>query len=392
MNIAFFTECWDPQINGVITAIKNLEFELVNRGHSIYIFAPKHNNYIDTQPGIFRQRAIKYYFQPEFNFASMFIHKALKKAKEWKIKLIHSHTEFSMGVVSARIAAALSIPHVFTFHTWWEQYSHYFFWDIFPRSTIRWLLFLLYKIPHYFIVPSRKIKTYLKNVMHVKGTIEIIPTGLHLDHFYNYRITASNRTAFRKKYGIGKDDKVMIFVGRMGREKSIDTLIKSLPALIKKYPEIKLLLVGGGPAVDKLKKLACSLSVEKHVIFSGYIPWQTIPLAYKSSDVFVNASTSETQGLVTVEAMASGLPVIVKNDITNLEMINNGKDGLVFDHTQEFHEKVYSLFSQTHLSETLQKKSLEASKNYTVQEFGRRTEEFYKNVFKDYYKTGVNSM
>jgi len=138
MNIAFFTECWDPQINGVITSIKNLEFELFNRGYNVYIFAPKHNNYQDAQSGIFRQRAIKYYFQPEFNFASMFIHKALKRTKEWNIKLIHSHTEFSMGVVAARIAAYLRIPHIFTFHTLWEYYSHYFF-----RFFIRFPIILL---------------------------------------------------------------------------------------------------------------------------------------------------------------------------------------------------------------------------------------------------------
>ena len=228
--------------------------------------------------------------------------------------------------------------------------------------------------------------------MRVKGTIEIIPTGLDLDHFYNYKITDRDRTAFRRKYSIGDNDKVMIFVGRIGREKSIDILIKGLPALIKKHAAIKLLLIGGGPAVEELKKLARALSVENHVIFCGYIPWQMIPLAYKSSDVFVNASTSETQGLVTVEAMASGLPVIVRNDVVNLEIINNGKDGLVFEQTPEFSEKVHALFSQAPLQEALQKKSLKASKNYTVQEFGKRTQEFYRNVFRDFYKKSLTKL
>jgi 1,2-diacylglycerol 3-alpha-glucosyltransferase len=183
MNIAFFTECWEPQINGVITALKNLEQGLVEHGHKIYVFAPEHNHYIDNKSCIFRQKAIKYYFQPEFNFASIFINKALKKTKEWNIRLIHSHTEFSMGLVAARIAKYLNIPYIYTFHTLWECYSHYFFWDIFPKSTIRFLLSLLYKIPHYFIVPSQKIKAYLESIMHIKGQVEIIPTGLDLEHF-----------------------------------------------------------------------------------------------------------------------------------------------------------------------------------------------------------------
>jgi 1,2-diacylglycerol 3-alpha-glucosyltransferase len=385
MNIAFFTECWEPQINGVITSMKNLESELINRGNNIYIFAPRRNHYKDTNPLLFRQRAITYFFQPEFNFASLFIHRALKKAKEWGIQLIHSHTEFSMGVVASRIAKYLHIPLVFTFHTLWECYSHYFFWDIFPRSTIRFLLSMLYKIPHYFIVPSKKIKTYLKEVMNIQGVIEIIPTGLHLEHFYDFDISREQRTAFRKKWGIGEHDKVMIFVGRMGKEKSIDMIIKSIPAIRNHYPNIKLLLIGGGPAIDEFRKLARGLGVAAHVIFCGYMQWDKIPLAYKSSDVFVNASTTETQGLVSVEAMASGLPVIVRKDPTNLEIINNGSDGIVFDGAPDFPRKLDKLLSQPRLFETMQKKSLAASRKYTVQEFGRRTQEFYSLVAKDFY-------
>jgi 1,2-diacylglycerol 3-alpha-glucosyltransferase len=386
MNIAFFTECWEPQINGVITSMKNLEYELENRGNTIHIFAPSRNNYIDTNPALFRQRAVIYPFQPEFNFASVFIRRAMKKAREWKIELIHSHTEFSMGVVAARIAKNLRIPLIFTFHTLWECYSHYFFWDMFPRSTIRFLLSMLYKIPHYFIVPSMKIKTYLEQTMNIRGRVEIIPTGLHLEHFYDYKVTGENRRGFRRKWGIGQNDPVMIFVGRMGREKSIDVLIEGIPALRKKYPDIKLLLIGGGPAIDELKKLARGLGIEKHVIFCGYMSWQTIPLAYKASDVFVNASTTETQGLVSVEAMASGLPVIARNDPTNLEIINNGKDGLVFNHPSDFPARVDELLADDGLKDALRKKSLHASRKYTVQEFGKRTEEFYRQVQRDFFR------
>ncbi len=385
MNIAFFTECWEPQINGVITSMRNLEYELEKRGNHIHIFAPSRNNYIDTNPTLFRQRSVTYPFQPEFNFASMFIRRALKKARQWNIELIHSHTEFSMGVVAARIAKNLGIPLVFTFHTLWECYSHYFFWDIFPRSTIRFLLSLLYKIPHYFIVPSRKIKTYLQDTMNIRGWVEVIPTGLHLEHFYDYTVTGEARNGFRRKWGIGRNDPVMIFVGRMGREKSIDLLIKGIPSLKRKYPDIKLLLIGGGPAIDEFKKLAHGLGVEKHVIFCGYMSWQSIPLAYKASDVFVNASTTETQGLVSVEAMASGLPVIAKNDPTNLEIINNGRDGLVFDRPVDFPARVDELLSHPALKTAMQKKSLHASRKYTVEEFGKRTEEFYRQVKSDFY-------
>jgi 1,2-diacylglycerol 3-alpha-glucosyltransferase len=384
MNVGFFTECWDPQINGVITSIKNLQYEIEKQNNSIYIFAPHYENYMDKDPRIFRQWAIKYIFQPEFNFASMLKSKALKKARQWKLDIIHSHTEFSLGIIGSHIAKQLELPFVLTFHTLWEYYSHYFLWDILPRNLFRFFLSLLYKSPDYFIVPSQKVKSYLENIMKVKATIEVIPTGLNLKHFFDYKVTPHMQQNFREKYGIKKNDKVMLFVGRIGKEKSIAVLIRGLWQLKRKYPHLKLLVVGGGPGIPELQKLARKLKVEHSVIFAGYIPWQHIPLVYKSSDMFVLASVSETQGLVTIEAMACDLPVIVRKDPANLDIIGNGSFGLIFNKPDDFPTAVNHLLSHSALERSLKQKARKASLKYSAEEFGKKVVEYYNWIREDH--------
>jgi 1,2-diacylglycerol 3-alpha-glucosyltransferase len=384
MNIGFFTECWDPQINGVLTSMKNLQFELTRRNNSIYIFAPRYKNYQDTDPSIFRQCAVKYIFQPEFNFASLLKYKALRAARRHKLDLIHSHTEFSLGIIGARVARSLMLPFVMTFHTFWEYYSHYFMWDLLPQNLFKYILRLLYKSTNYFIAPSQKVKSYLKNEMRVSAPVEVIPTGLDLDHFFQYNVTPRMKQEFRHKYGLAKEDIVMLFVGRVGKEKSIDVLIRGLPAIKKKYPRIRLLVVGDGPGRSSLKKLARRMGVKQEVVFTGYIPWKHIPLVYKSSDVFTLASVSETQGLVTVEALASGLPVIVRDDPANLDIIEHGRYGLIFKTPGDFARSVHTLLGNPGLRLGLQKKAQDASLKYSLEEFGKKVTEYYNWIIEDH--------
>jgi len=384
MNIGFFTECWDPQINGVMTSMKNLQDELIRRNNEIYIFAPRYKGYHDKDPHVFRQFAVTYIFQPEFKFAGMLRHKALRFAGSKKLDIIHSHTEFSLGIIGGGIARQLGLPFVMTFHTFWKYYSHYFMWDLLPKNLFRFILKTLYKSADYFIAPSQKVKSYLENEMQVRVPIRIIPTGLKLNHFSDFVITPRKKQEFRHKYGISRDDTVMLFVGRVGKEKSIDVLIRGLPELKKKYPRIKLLVVGDGPGSASLKNLAIKTGVGDSVIFTGYIPWEQIPIVYKSSDLFTLASVSETQGLVTVEALASGLPVVVKDDPANLDIIERGKYGLIFKRDQDFSRMVDHLLSRPRLCRSLRETALSGAMKYSLQEFGKRVIEYYNWILKDH--------
>ena len=386
MNIGFFAECYDPQINGVVMSMKNLEFELKKHGHNVFKFVPKIGNFIDNEDNVFRQPSIKYFFQPEYNMASLNIKEALSKAKEWNIQIAHAHGEFSLLIIAAKICRRLKIPLVFTFHTMWEYYLHYLLWGLVPKRLARRILASIYKRPDYFIVPSMKVKHYLENTLQVKKPIKIIPTGLKLDHFYNHNMNEKQRMLFRKKYGIKKNDFVLIFVGRVGKEKSIDVIIKGMRTLIKHHHHVKFLIVGDGPAKTKLEIKRKAYGLEKSIIFTGYITWEKIPEAYQASDVFVFASTSETQGLVTVEAMASGLPIVVKHDLAYTDIVKDNVNALIFKDNDEFASKVEKLILNPELCKNMSTNSINLSKNFTLTEFGKKVEKYYEWILQDFQK------
>jgi 1,2-diacylglycerol 3-alpha-glucosyltransferase len=176
----------------------------------------------------------------------------------------------------------------------------------------------------------------------------------------------------------------MIFVGRMGKEKSIDVFIEALPVLTKKYPKLRLMLVGGGPEKQDLEKRSEALGVRKAVVFTGYLPQATLPLAYKASDFYVIASKTESQGLVTVEAMTSGLPVIACEDLAHLDILGDRENAIIFKTDADFAPAVTQLLENHGLMQALRAKSLARSGNFTLKEFGARVEEYYQWVIEDF--------
>jgi 1,2-diacylglycerol 3-alpha-glucosyltransferase len=387
MNIAFFSECWDPQINGVVTSTKALAGALPPDRHTVHVFAPRYPGYQDEFDRIFRQWAVKYFFQPEFYFSSPLPYAALRKAREWRIDLVHLHSEFTLGMVASQVARRLGIPSVLTLHTLWEFYSHYFMWGLVPLSLFRYFLSMIYRLPDYFIAPSEKAERYLVDVMGVKKPIAIIPTGIKLDMFHQARLTAAERAARRAVYGLGPDDFVLMFAGRVGKEKALSVLMDGVAALLPAHPRLKLMIVGSGPYLEHYRRYARSRGLERAVVFTGYRPYEEMPLMYRMADAFAIASVSETQGLVTVEALASDLPVIVKNDPASLDIIDRGRHGLIFSTTREFSAAVERLIRDHDLRRRLGAEARAGSLRYGDEAYGRAVGDFYDWVVTDYRST-----
>jgi 1,2-diacylglycerol 3-alpha-glucosyltransferase len=384
LTVGFFTDCWEPQINGVVVSMKNLERALTQRGHRVFTYAPAFGEQRSSGAGVFRQRAVTYPFQREFSMAAPFHWRALRRARYQGIDLVHGHTEFSLGLVAGAVARRLGIPFVFTLHTLWKYYTHYLFWGLLPESLLVPVMRRFYLKPDYLIAPSSKIKTYLEKEFRVAAHIETIPTGLDLDLFYDCSPSREEKLAFRRAHGLAPDDTVMIFAGRLGREKSIDALIEGLRTLREKHPTLKLMLVGDGPARGELERLAEHLGARGAVVFTGYLEHDRLPLAYKSADFYAIASTTESQGLVTVEAMASGLPVVVRNDPAHLDILGRPENGLLFESIGDFARAADSLLSSPALRAELAARSLARSAAFTLKEFGARVESFYSWVIEDF--------
>ncbi len=384
MNIAFFSECWDPQINGVVTSTKALAGSLPGDRAAVHVFAPRYPGYRDGYDRVFRQWAVKYFFQPEFYFSSPLPYAALRQARRWGIELVHLHSEFTLGMVATQVARRLRVPSILTLHTLWEHYGHYFMWGLVPRPIFRFLLSRIYRLPDYFIAPSVKAKKYLENVMQVTKPIAVIPTGIKLDMFHNARLTPEERAARRARYGLAPDDFVLVFAGRVGREKALSVLIDGLAALRADHPRLKLMIVGSGPYLEYYKRYARRRGLEGTVVFTGYRPYTEMPLMYRMADAFAIASVSETQGLVTVEALASDLPVIARDDPANLDIIDQGKHGLVFTSAAEFPVAVDRLIRNPGLQAELRMSARQGSLRYGDDAYGRAVGDYYDWVMRDF--------
>ena len=188
----------------------------------------------------------------------------------------------------------------------------------------------------------------------------------------------------KEKLGIKPNDKVILFIGRMGEEKSIDIIMDNMPEIIKNMPNVKFLLIGDGPSRAPLEEQAKKLNILDNVIFTGKVPWADVPMYYNLGDVFVNASVTETQGLTFIEAMASGVPIVAKYAPNLTEFITHNKNGILVRKNSEFSKNILNVLNNTKLSDKLKENGLETAKMYSSEVFADKIEMLYKEIIKNY--------
>jgi glycosyltransferase involved in cell wall biosynthesis len=322
-HIAFFTNTYHPTMSGVVRSISTFRQAFTEMGHNVFIFAQHARDHKDTEPFIFRYPAIEVPFGNQYAFpipVSPWINEVLPVLK---LDVIHSHHPFLLGETAADKAKDLKLPLVFTFHTRYDEYMHYvpFSEKFAKKALIDWLIRYVEKCQH-IITPSESIKQMLMDTG-VCGPITAIPTGINLMPFQE----ADGQTV-RQKRGWG-DDLVLISVGRLGKEKNFGTLIRAAAEVMKAHNNVRLVLIGDGPERKALKELTQDLDIADQVEFTGRIPFEEIPSHLKAADIFCFASVTETQGLVTMEAMAAELPVAAVDAPGTRDAVEDGQEGLL---------------------------------------------------------------
>ncbi|MDY6430539.1 MAG: glycosyltransferase [Bacilli bacterium] len=344
MNIAIFTDTYYPEINGVATSSVNLAKILRKHGHKVLVvttnpFSKELTFEEDTIriPG-FELKALYGY-----RATNIYSSKAMKIIKEFRPEVVHCQTDVGVGIFGKIVANYLHIGSVYTFHTMIEDYAYYVTKGHFDRASRKIVQRFYRHKSHKFdeiVSPSLKIKEYLRGIG-VDENISIIPTGIELERFSITLDPKEEVLKRREKYGIKKDDIVLLFLGRIASEKSIDIVIRGMKKFMDKYKKtVKLIITGLGPAEKELKDLAASLGISDFVIFTGKCLNTETPLYYHLADIFVCASTTETQGLTYIEAMASSDIVLARFD-TNLEdLIKEGNTGFFFFNEDDFGHKL----------------------------------------------------
>lgn len=343
MKILFISDVYFPRINGVSTSIRTFVEQMQNMGHEVHLIAPEYKIVTQDEAWIKRIPAWSIYFDPEdklMKYAEAI--KLLPSIEQEQYDIIHVHTPFIAHYLGLKLASKLNIPCIETYHTFFEDYLHHYLPWI-PKSMAKGLARLISKrqcnAVDAIVAPSNPMLEVLRGYG-VNVASEVIPTGLQSGSF-----KLADGKEFRLKYSIALDRPMLLYVGRVAYEKNIDFLLEMTKLLIEKRPDVLLVVAGEGPAEASLHKLAKTLNIEKNVKFIGYLDRnKELNACYASADVFVFSSKSETQGLVLLEAMAQGTPVVAIAELGTASILIEGKGALIApDDTLQFSEKVHQL-------------------------------------------------
>ena len=310
MNVLMLSDVYFPRVNGVSTSIRTCARNLHARGHAVTLVAPDYTSAAENDPfETIRVASRSIFFDPEDRLmrggALRRCHRELAR-RHWDV--VHVHTPFHAHRLGTRLSRETGVPVVESYHTYFEQYvSHYLPW--LPagalRQAARTLSRRLCDAVDHLIVPSEQMVGVLAGYgIDVPNTV--LPTGIDLATF-----AGGEGARFREKHGIAAGRPVIATVSRLAREKNIDFLLQVVARLAAEFPELLFVVAGEGPDAPRLRALAVTLGLQDNVRFFGNLDRETELLdCYRSADAFVFASPTETQGLVLIEAMALGVPIV----------------------------------------------------------------------------------
>lgn len=378
MKILIATDWYKPIVNGVVTSVTNLESELLAKGHDVRILTLSNSLRSRKDGNVYYIKSVpadKLY--PGARASIYLFGELYDDILKWSPDIIHTQAEFTTFMFAKRIVKALGIPHVHTYHTVYEDYTHYFsINEQIGKRTVAYLSRRLLDALDEVIVPTVKVKKLLEGYG-VIPRISVIPSGIQLDSFYQ-KTDEKEQAELKKKLGIEPDKKVLVYVGRLAKEKNLDELLEFFKAL--KRDDMILLITGIGPYRDRLAELADEMDLSDKVRFVGLVEPITLHKYYKLGDIFVSCSTSETQGLTYIEALACGVPPICRRDLALEGVIIDGINGYQYDTFEEFKLRVEELLSDDIKRLEMSGRAIENSLGYSTMIFADRVEELYSRV------------
>ena len=386
MRIGIFSDTYIPQINGVSTSIEMLRKGLEKKGHKVYIVTvnPDNLKYIKED------RVLRIPGVPigifDYRLTSIYPARAIKTIKSWNLDVIHSQTEFGIGTFARIIAKQYNIPLVHTYHTMYEDYIHYITKGYFQKTGKKIVehltLFYCDTTATELIVPTKKTYDLFKEKYKVKRNVHIVPTGIEVEK-YSKKYSDEVIGKLKEKIGIKKEDINLIFVGRLGLEKSVDFLINNHKNIVKKHPNCNLIIIGDGPERENLEKLVKKNKLENNVFFTGKVPLSDIGMYYHLGSIFVTASKTETQGLTVLEALAASLPVVAIKDESFIDPIKDNYNGYLFTDDKDYVNYINNLLDNSDKLNKMTLNAYESSSNFSSTTFASNALKVYKLAIKN---------
>jgi len=383
MKIAIFTDTFLPKIDGIVTATLSLAMGLANNGHKVCIIAPEYNNFKEFKYKnikVTRMNSIPALFYPEFKITNPFSIRVYMQLKKEKIDLVHFQTPLTIGMQGIIIAKLLKVPLIGTFHTLIAdpKYLKHVKINGAIAQGISWAYARAYYNQCDLITcPSESVKNELLEHTFIKP-IKVISNGIDFSLFDN-----SNWKKVKEKYN--PNGKTLLFIGRIAHEKSIPYLLDCFKLVLKKLPKTKLILVGDGPQFKEIKNYIRFLKIENSAILTGKIEHENLIKSgiFKAADLFVTASTTETQGITMLEAQVNGLVSIGMDAGGTKELIKNNYNGyLVKKGKKEFADKIVKLLKDSSLIQKMQRNTLKEIKKHNMKKVIEIWEKEYQSLIK----------
>jgi glycosyltransferase involved in cell wall biosynthesis len=324
VKVALFTNNYLPFRGGVTTSVETLRRGLEARGHEAWVFAPRFPGTADADPRIVRYPSLPAATYPEFALAVPWSREVVRRVRAERFDVFHAHHPFLLGPAARRFARREGRPLVFTYHTRYDKYAHYVPLPRFLVEAAAVGLSTRFAVSaDAVLAPSALIRDEL-GARGVRAHVAVVPTGVDLTHF-----APGDSLAARRRLGLAADDRVLLYVGRLDREKSVGRILTAFERVAGTVPRARLVLAGHGTEADALQRHARRLAVGDRIVFLGVRPHETLVECYRAADLFVFASETETQGLVLAEAAACGVPAVTVSGPGCDEVVRDGETGVL---------------------------------------------------------------
>ncbi len=390
MRIAYTTDVFWPRINGVTVSTHIFLNELSRRGHEVHLWAPEYpkaNPPVLPDPRVSRMKSTGLFFSKEDRLATPFQKRRLfAELDALAPDLIHCQTEFSMAWPALAYGRSRAIPVVMSCHTYFEQYIQFYFPYLpvkFAKSLARAVTWLLFRKAAAIITPSESMKSVLQSYG-LQCAIHVVPTGIQESEFADVsKAVEKSRSTLFATYPELKGRRLLLAVGRVGQEKNVDFLLDVVEDLQKDLPGTTLLLAGNGPYLEQFQKNIAERGLTDVVRCLGYVARADLKHIYALADVFTFASVTETQGLVTIEAMMCGTPVVAIGKMGTREVMGGDNGGfMVGEDVAEFSARVRQLLTDPGLYESKCREALTYSQGWTASAMATRLEAFYVDILR----------
>jgi 1,2-diacylglycerol 3-alpha-glucosyltransferase len=380
MKVLMISDVYFPRVNGVSTSIQTFRRELAALGHEVDLIAPAYPALYAEDSHTLRVASRFVPLDPEDRMMKpRNVRSLLPQLRERRYDLVHIQTPFVAHYLGIEIADALGVPRVETYHTFFEEYLFHYI-PVLPKSVLRGLSRHFSRKQcnrmNALIVPSSAMRDKLAEYG-VRAPMHVIPTGIPMAEF-----AAGNGDAFRIRHRIEKHRPMLLFVGRVAHEKNIGFLLGALEQALAHVPDLLLTIAGEGPALASLRKLVAKRNLQEHVLFVGYLDRRGALLdCYRGADAFVFASRTETQGLVLLEAMALGVPVISTAVMGTRDIVGPKRGALVpEDNEADFARNIVKLSNDPALRARLGAEGRAYAAEWNAGALARRLADAYQEV------------